>query len=252
MADIIESNEKATWEQHLANTNNPHNTQSVNYAVDSGKTLLLKKASTFINNGDQCGIYYYDADFTSGKTAYNYEGWSAPSAAWYQIIHMPLSVTNYYNDLALPVNSNDGIRYRQKRGNAYYGWYTILDTNNFNRQYECDANFKLKIPGRGTSWYSGRDVAPILQTTYTGYNPLLSIKTTNGSWELGPYTNDILYLNYITDDFYGSKTNTAIQYRFDPAHAVGNFSVRNCKAQTSDLTAGSSALTTGHIVYVYE
>ena len=67
---------------------------------------------------------------------------------------------------------------------------------------------QLSRVGVSKSWFNGREGAIIRQTSYTGYNPIISMKTTNGSWELGPYTNDILYFSYVTDANYNSSTNT--------------------------------------------
>lgn len=63
-----------------------------------------------------------------------------------------------------------------------------------------------------SSWYNGRDNALIRHVAYTGYNPILSSKTTDGSWELGPYTNNYLYFVYNTDEGYESGTNTTGEY----------------------------------------
>lgn len=68
----------------------------------------------------------------------------------------------------------------------------------------------------GTSWWSGRDVALIRQNTSSGYAPILSMKTTNGSWELGHYNSnswhDDFLFNYKDDTSYasGSSDNTVI------------------------------------------
>lgn len=75
-----------------------------------------------------------------------------------------------------------------------------------------DANAQLKRVGKSSSWYNGRDAAIVCQTSYTGYNAIISAKTTNGSWELGPYTNNILYFVYNTDTGYASGTNTSGEY----------------------------------------
>lgn len=66
-----------------------------------------------------------------------------------------------------------------------------------------------------TNWYTGRDTAPFKivkdpifdSTTTKRYCPIFSVKSVNGSWELGPYTSDILHLSYITDANYNSQTN---------------------------------------------
>ena len=70
------------------------------------------------------------------------------------------------------------------------------------------ANAQIARTGKSVSWIQGRDGAMLRQTSYTGYNPILSIKTTNGSWQMGPYSNDILYFSYTTDANYSANSNT--------------------------------------------
>ena len=69
--------------------------------------------------------------------------------------------------------------------------------------------------GKPVSWYNGRDGALLRHTTYEGYNPIFSVKSPAGSWEVGPYTNDWLYFNLISDSSYSSGSNVpAHQYVF--------------------------------------
>lgn len=58
------------------------------------------------------------------------------------------------------------------------------------------------------SWYNGRDGAIVRQTSYTGYNPILSVKSPAGSWEIGTYTNDSLFFNLIADGNYANAVNS--------------------------------------------
>ena len=63
-----------------------------------------------------------------------------------------------------------------------------------------------------TSWVTGRSVAPFRTTAADSpgdsqYVPILSAKSYQGSWDLGPYTNNILHLSYITDSDYNSGNN---------------------------------------------
>jgi len=56
-------------------------------------------------------------------------------------------------------------------------------------------------------------------TSISGYSPCISIKTTNGSWEIGAYdySSEVnkLFFTYITDTNYNSNNNTATaQIRF--------------------------------------
>lgn len=69
--------------------------------------------------------------------------------------------------------------------------------------------FPISMPGKSTSWYSGRD-AVLIKTNSSGtsaYCPLFSIKSANGSWDVGTYTNNALHFSYITDTDYNNKNN---------------------------------------------
>ena len=95
--------------------------------------------------------------------------------------------------------------------------YKILHTGNFTNtigdvllKSGGTMNETAQIQRKGgtpSSWYNGRDNALIKYNSYTGYNPLLSMKTTAGSWELGAYSDNKLHLSYITDANYTAKTN---------------------------------------------
>lgn len=107
------------------------------------------------------------------------------------------------------INGNTGIKFVQYNG-----------TNGASLTYDGSkliTSAQITRPGAGSSWIAGRSNALISNTTYTGYNPILSCKTTNGSWELGPYNDNYLWLSYCTDTNYNAGTNTpAVQYQFRP------------------------------------
>lgn len=84
-------------------------------------------------------------------------------------------------------------------GEEFFGDLSMGDSNNPK---------KIIVFPNSVSWYQGRDYAKIKQGSYTGYNPFFSIKTTNGTWELGPYTDNKLHFSYITDTNYNNRTNT--------------------------------------------
>lgn len=92
--------------------------------------------------------------------------------------------------------------YVKKSGDTMTGNLTIANG---------DVQIRKESP-TASSWYNGRDNALIRHVAYTGYNPILSSKTTDGSWELGPYTNNYLYFVYNTDEGYESRTNTTGEY----------------------------------------
>lgn len=77
-----------------------------------------------------------------------------------------------------------------------------------------DSGKQLTRAGYSSSWYNGRDNAMLRQTTCSGYSPMISMKTTNGTWDIGSYNasswHDLLLFNYKSDTSYanGSSDNT--------------------------------------------
>ena len=71
---------------------------------------------------------------------------------------------------------------------------------------------QISKKNNSTSWRTGRDVAPFKTIAADSpgdsqYVPVLSAKSYQGSWDLGPYTGNILHLSYITDSNYSSGNN---------------------------------------------
>lgn len=71
-----------------------------------------------------------------------------------------------------------------------------------------EAGRQITRAGNSVAWINGRDGALIRQDSYTGYNPIFSCKTTNGSWELGPCDNNILHFAYGTDSNHKAGNNS--------------------------------------------
>lgn len=100
----------------------------------------------------------------------------------------------------------------------------IIDNGNsgINITTSLNVNSNITLNGHiignahSSSWWNGRDNALLIQSTSAGYAPILSMKTTNGSWEMGHYNADgwheTLLLNYKNDDSYakGNNENTVV------------------------------------------
>lgn len=70
--------------------------------------------------------------------------------------------------------------------------------------------------GVSVGWHKGRDAVVAKTTTINSYSPTISVKTTNGSWEIGSYNHndykDKLIFSYVTDANYNSNTNTHVDF----------------------------------------
>lgn len=112
---------------------------TASYASSAGNATNANNVAKNVTfNDSNVGRFsYYDADI-SNKT--NNATWSAPgNGGWHQIYHNDLSVANYWTELAFPVNDVNGLAWRQRRNDSYYGWYRILDSNNY-KTYCTPAN----------------------------------------------------------------------------------------------------------------
>ena len=101
---------------------------SATSAASATSASVISKNSSF-NDSNSGRLSYYDADISNTS---NNANWSAPSSGWHQIIHNDLSVGGYWTELAFPVNDVNGLAWRQRRSSSYFGWFRILDSNNYN------------------------------------------------------------------------------------------------------------------------
>ena len=70
-----------------------------------------------------------------------------------------------------------------------------------------------------------------MQQTYTGWDPVIGIKTSNGFWQMGAYSSDTIHFGYMAGAFGGHATNSfdqSFQFRSN-----GNF------VASGDVTAYS-------------
>lgn len=102
------------------------------------------------------------------------------------------------------------------------------NTVDFGMSLYCNDNTngtQISRIGTSTSWIYGRDKAIFKQSTLNGYSPFASVKTKNGSWDIGAYDHstyqDQLILSYITDSNYNNDSNNVTrQIRFNPNNGL--------------------------------
>ena len=136
--------------------------------------------------------------------------------------------------------------------------------NDYYQTWHFNGNVKVTKQfirnGISSSWYNGRDNAMIRQNTSTGYNPILSLKTTNGTWEMGHYNStnwhNMLLFNYKDDTSYnkGDSENTVVHaFKLTNAGALtvsdmitstgSGTGERGCKAENANGTVSLLAST---------
>ena len=160
-----------------------------------------------------------------------------PKADWHYILRMNhANELGYFVDLAIPFNDNR-IQFRRITGGYDNGWSRIITEEPNHNVILCDSSAggnvgigisspsqKLDVLGNirasgqivreasSVYWYEGRNGALLRETSAGGYHTLWSLKTTDGSWDFGEYTesgwNNVPLLSYITDSNYNSGNNT--------------------------------------------
>lgn len=95
------------------------------------------------------------------------------------------------------------------QNNAYCHFYSQYNPFYFNRNIEVDGSV-MQYPNSIVSmpFINGRDTAAVKVPTYNNYHAGLSMKTTNGSWEIGVYTSNNLWFTYVPDTQYSSQQNS--------------------------------------------
>lgn len=97
--------------------------------------------------------------------------------------------------------------------------------------------------GVSKSWFNGRDAALLRMDSVSAYSPLISMKTKEGSWEMGSYDNasnqNSIWFTYVTDANYGESKNVAsAQIRLNPDSTIFSQGFRKSGSSNSYLLLG--------------
>lgn len=103
----------------------PTFTGALNGTAEWSNRLATNGQLTFGLNG----LTYFNANLGAGTAANQNVG---PTAQWWHILRMNHgNSSGYFADIAVPLNTSDGIYWRRIQGGTNYGWYRVLDTNNY-------------------------------------------------------------------------------------------------------------------------
>lgn len=100
--------------------------------------------------------------------------------------------------------------------------YNLDVMGNTRFQGSINLGGSLKRDGISSSWVNGRNNAAVKMNSINGYSPAISVKTNNGSWEIGAcdervYTDQLVF-SYISDSNYNASINNITrQYILKPS-----------------------------------
>lgn len=95
--------------------------------------------------------------------------------------------------------------------NPYYCHFYSQKPFYFSNNIEVDGSFTQYTNSvTSMTWIYGRSTAAVIVPTYNEYHAGLSMKTSDGSWEIGVYQHNNLWFTYVPDTQYTSGQNTGV------------------------------------------
>lgn len=200
----------------------PTFTGALNGTAEWSKRLATNSQLTFGLNG----LTYFNADLGAGTAANQNVG---PTAQWWHILRMNHgNGSGYFADIAVPLNTSDGIYWRRIQGGTNYGWYRVLDTNNY--AGIIDGRY---VNVTGDTMTGALSVATHLEVraANTTTNAMLILHNPNRSWGNITFRDNMFY-------FVDGNSSTGTTYRPIKANYYIASATTLCTNLNADLLDG--------------
>ena len=201
----------------------PTFTGALNGTAEWSKRLATNSQLTFGLNG----LTYFNANLGAGTAANQNVG---PTAQWWHILRMNHgNGSGYFADIAVPLNTSDGIYWRRIQGGTNYGWYRVLDTNNY--AGIIDGRY---VNVTGDTMTGALSVATHLEVraANTTTNAMLILHNPNRSWGNITFRDNIFY-------FVDGNSSTGTTYRPIKANYYIASATTLCTNLNADLLDGN-------------
>lgn len=201
----------------------PTFTGALNGTAEWSKRLATNSQLTFGLNG----LTYFNADLGAGTAANQNVG---PTAQWWHILRMNHgNGYGYFADIAVPLNTSDGIYWRRIQGGTNYGWYRVLDTNNY--AGIIDGRY---VNVTGDTMTGALSVATHLEVraANTTTNAMLILHNPNRSWGNITFRDNMFY-------FVEGNSSTGTTYRPIKANYYIASATTLCTNLNADLLDGN-------------
>ena len=200
----------------------PTFTGALNGTAEWSKRLATNSQLTFGLNG----LTYFNANLGAGTAANQNVG---PTAQWWHILRMNHgNDSGYFADIAVPLSSSDGIYWRRIQGGTNYGWYRVLDTNNY--AGIIDGRY---VNVTGDTMTGALSVATHLEVraANTTTNAMLILHNPNRSWGNITFRDNMFY-------FVDGNSSTGTTYRPIKANYYIASATTLCTNLNADLLDG--------------
>ena len=173
---------------YIADATAAHTGSAVSVNGSSNVTLKLPSTITATLSGTASNAHWLTPNNTltlgaNGLQYFNLDGDegtsptvnNTPTSAWYHILRMNhANKVGYYADIAIPLNDTEGIYWRQIRYGVNYGWFKLLDSNNY-------TSYTVTTTGSGASGTWGINI-----TGNAGTATKLQTASFNGTADITP------------------------------------------------------------------
>ena len=200
----------------------PTFTGALNGTAEWSKRLATNSQLTFGLNG----LTYFNANLGAGTAANQNVG---PTAQWWHILRMNHgNGSGYFADIAVPLSTSDGIYWRRIQGGTNYGWYRVLDTNNY--AGIIDGRY---VNVTGDTMTGALSVATHLEVraANTTTNAMLILRNPNRSWGNITFRDNMFY-------FVDGNSSTGTTYRPIKANYYIASATTLCTNLNADLLDG--------------
>lgn len=201
----------------------PTFTGALNGTAEWSKRLATNSQLTFGLNG----LTYFNANLGAGTAANQNVG---PTAQWWHILRMNHgNGSGYFADIAVPLNTSDGIYWRRIQMGTNYGWYRVLDTNNY--AGIIDGRY---VNVTGDTMTGALSVATHLEVraANTTTNAMLILHNPNRSWGNITFRDNMFY-------FVDGNSSTGTTYRPIKANYYIASATTLCTNLNADLLDGN-------------
>ena len=201
----------------------PTFTGALNGTAEWSKRLATNSQLTFGLNG----LTYFNANLGAGTAANQNVG---PTAQWWHILRMNHgNGSGYFADIAVPLSTSDGIYWRRIQGGTNYGWYRVLDTNNY--AGIIDGRY---VNVTGDAMTGALSVATHLEVraANTTTNAMLILHNPNRSWGNITFRDNMFY-------FVDGNSSTGTTYRPIKANYYIASATTLCTNLNADLLDGN-------------
>lgn len=201
----------------------PTFTGALNGTAEWSKRLATNSQLTFGLNG----LTYFNANLGAGTAANQNVG---PTAQWWHILRMNHgNGSGYFADIAVPLNSSDGIYWRRIQGGTNYGWYRVLDTNNY--AGIIDGRY-VNVTGDTMTGALAVTANLEVRAANTTTNAMLILHNPNRSWGNITFRDNMFY-------FVDGNSSTGTTYRPIKANYYIASATTLCTNLNADLLDGN-------------